>query len=222
MKPDAPDHAQRRAPLYFILMAAVVLAALLFVFWFWRQSPGGDEFARLMNTGKGYYEQGQAVKAIEAFQKAVALQPTHPDALLNLANACLLADRSDDAIKFAQQVLGMDSSSAAADYIAGCADLRLRKFEEATTILSRGLRLGRHVASDPTLIALLVGLACRAISAAGLEDVLELSGPNAEVAGAVQRLLLAQPARFNLHDALRGEVAGSSLATSGAFPFEPL
>src|SRR5437660_4342892 len=145
MKPDAPDHAQRRAPLYFFLLAAVVLAALFFVFWFWKQSLAGNEFARLMNTGKGYYEQGQAVKAIEAFQKAVALQPTHPDALLNLANACLLADRSDDAIKFAQQVLGMDSSSAAAGYIAGCANLRLGRFEEAIKLLQQAKDIDKTV-----------------------------------------------------------------------------
>ena len=106
MKPAEPN-SKRRVALYFFAAVAAVLVAfclflvLFFSFWFPWPGSGGDEFARLMNTGKGYYEQGQAVKAIEAFQKAVSLQPTHPDALLNLANACLLADRSDDAIKFA-------------------------------------------------------------------------------------------------------------------------
>src|SRR2546429_5190140 len=146
MKPDAPDHAQRRVTIYFVVMPAIILAPLFFGFWLWRQSsPGDDEFARLMNTGKGYYEQGEAAKAVEAFQKAVSLQPTHPDALLNLANACLLADQSDRAIQFAQQVLSMEANSAAACYIAGCANMRLRKFEEAVKFIQQAKDLDSKV-----------------------------------------------------------------------------
>ncbi|PYL01180.1 MAG: hypothetical protein DME19_02515, partial [Verrucomicrobia bacterium] len=129
------NHVQRRVPLYFFML--LVLAVLFFVFRFWRQSPGADAFARLMNTGKGYYEQGEAARAVDAFQKAAALQPTHPDALLNLANACLLAGQSEQAIQCAQQVSNMDPQSAAAYYIAGCANLRLRKFEEAIKSLQQ-------------------------------------------------------------------------------------
>ena len=117
---------------------AVVLAPLFFAFWMWRQSPaGGDEFARWMNTGKGCYERGEATKAADAFQKAVALQPTHPDALLNLANACLLAGQSDRALQFAQEVLSLDPNSAPAYFVAGCACLRLDKFEEAIKFLQQ-------------------------------------------------------------------------------------
>src|SRR5438309_3733963 len=145
MKPAEPDHAQRRVPVYFFAAMAAVLVALFLVFWFWKSSPGDDEFARLMNTGKGYYEQGEAAKAVEAFQKAVSLQPTHPDALLNLANACLLADQSDRAIQFAQQVLSVEPNSAAACYIAGCANMRLRKFEEAVKSIQQAKDLDPKV-----------------------------------------------------------------------------
>ena len=146
MKPGESDQAQRRVAIYFVVMPAVILAPLFFAFWLWRQSsPGGDEFARLMNTGKGYYEQGEAAKAVEAFQKSVSLQPTHPDALLNLANACLLADQSDRAIQFAQQVLSMEANSAAACYIAGCANMRLRKFEEAVKFIQQAKDLDSKV-----------------------------------------------------------------------------
>src|SRR6185312_9338179 len=117
MKPSGTDHSERRVPAYFFIALAGVLFALFFVFWFRRQSSGGDEFARLMNTGKGYYEQGEAARAIDAFQKAVALQPTHPDALLNLANACLLADQGENAVARAREVLSMDNNEAAAHYI---------------------------------------------------------------------------------------------------------
>src|SRR6185437_10975013 len=145
MKPSGTDHSERRVPAYFFIALAGALFALFFVFWFRRQSSGGDEFARLMNTGKGYYEQGEAARAIDAFQKAVALQPTHPDALLNLANACLLADQGENAVQFAQQVLGIDPQSAAACYVAGCANLRLRKFEEAVRFLQQAKDIDRKV-----------------------------------------------------------------------------
>ena len=139
MNPVEPDHVKSRVTLYLFgaFVVALVLAALgalttLFIYFFaGDQAPpfaGTDGFARLMNTGKSYYEQGDATNAIGAFRKAVSLQPVHPDALLNLANAYLLAGQSDDAIQVAQQVLNMDPGSAAANYIAGCANLRQRKF----------------------------------------------------------------------------------------------
>ena len=138
MNPVEPDRSQRRIALYFVAVLAVILAPLFFAFWLWRQSPaGGDEFARWMNTGKGFYERGEAIKAVDAFQKAVALQPTHPDALLNLANACLLAGQSDHALQIAQDVLSMDPNSAPAYFVAGCASLRLGKFEEAIKFLQQ-------------------------------------------------------------------------------------
>src|SRR5258708_1714874 len=128
MNPVEPDHSQRRIALYLVAVLAVILVPLFFAFWPWRQSPAsGDEFARWMNTGKGCYERGEATLAVDAFQKAVALQPTHPDALLNLANACLLASDSGHALQFAQETLTLDPNSAPAYFVAGCANLRLGK-----------------------------------------------------------------------------------------------
>ena len=112
MKPVRPDHVKSRVTLYFfgalvtvvVLLALGAIVALLFYFFAGAQAPpfaAADGFARLMNIGKSYYEQGDATNAVEAFRKAVALQPTDPDPLLNLANACLLADQSENALKFA-------------------------------------------------------------------------------------------------------------------------
>ncbi len=98
-----------------------------------------------MSVGKNYYDKGEALKAAEAFKKAVELQPTHPEALLNLANACLLAGQSDDALKYAQQVLELDHNSAAAYYVAGCANLRLRKVEEAIRFLQPAKDIDRKI-----------------------------------------------------------------------------
>src|SRR5882724_11109098 len=138
MNPVEPDRSQRRIALYCVAVLTIILAPLFFAFWLSRKAPSGaDEFARWMNTGKSYYEQGDATNAVEAFQKAVALQPTQPDPLLNLANACLLAGQSENALKFAQEVLSLDPDSAAAYHIGGCANMRLGKFEEAIQILQQ-------------------------------------------------------------------------------------
>lgn len=92
---------------------------------------GGDEFVSAMNSGKNYLDQGQADKALPLFERAVALQPSRPDALLNLANASLLANQPTNAIRFAREALTFDRNLAAAYYVAGCGYLRLRQFEEA-------------------------------------------------------------------------------------------
>ncbi|HKS36912.1 MAG TPA: FG-GAP-like repeat-containing protein [Verrucomicrobiae bacterium] len=146
MKPVEPNRANRRVAVYFFLVLAVILTPLFFAFWVGNKSGlSGDEFARVMSVGKNYYDKGEAAKAVEAFQKAVELQPTHPDALLNLANACLFAGRSDDALKYAQEVLNLDHNSAAAYYVAGCARVRLRKFEDAIKSLQPAKDLDRKV-----------------------------------------------------------------------------
>jgi Flp pilus assembly protein TadD len=146
MNPVQPDHVKSRVTLYFfgaliiVLMALGGLTALFFYFFGGGQAPpfaSPDEFARWMNTGKGYYERGEATNAVDAFQKAVALQPTHPDALLNLANACLLAGQSEQALRSAQEVLSLEPNSPAAYFLAGCANLRQSKFEEAIKFLQQ-------------------------------------------------------------------------------------
>src|SRR5580765_1706657 len=120
MNPVQPDHVKSRVTLYFfgaliiVLMALGGLTALFFYFFVGGQAPpfaNPDEFARWMNTGKGYYERGEATNAVDAFQKAVALQPTHPDALLNLANASLLAGQSEQTLRSAQEVLSLEPNS---------------------------------------------------------------------------------------------------------------
>ena len=89
-----------------------------------------DEFARWMNVGKNLYDQG-STNAIGAFEKAATLQPTHPDAHLNLADGYLLANLNEQALTAAVEALNLDPNSAAARYVAGCASLRLGKTTEA-------------------------------------------------------------------------------------------
>ncbi|MBK9138279.1 MAG: VCBS repeat-containing protein [Verrucomicrobia bacterium] len=106
-----------------------------------------DEFIKAMNSGKNYLDQGQAEKALPLFQRAVELQPSRPDALLNLANTHLLGNDPTNAIRFAKEALNFDRNSAAAYYVAGCGYLRLRQFEEALQFLQPARDL------DPTVAA---------------------------------------------------------------------
>jgi tetratricopeptide (TPR) repeat protein len=104
-----------------------------------------DEFVRLMNAGKTYYDRGEAQRAIEPFATAVELNPTHPDAQLNLANAYLLAGDATNAVRHAREVVALDNHSAAGFYVKGCAHLRLRQFEEAVRALQQSRDLNPRV-----------------------------------------------------------------------------
>src|SRR5437016_4744185 len=125
--PHSPSNARDlecgdKSPL-FLLLALVFLVALVLGC---KPKPT-DEFARLTNTGKNYYDRGEADKAVAALEQALALNPSHPDAHLNLACACLLANQTEKALLHAEEALKQDANSAPALYIAGCASLRLGK-----------------------------------------------------------------------------------------------
>src|SRR5438552_17392320 len=96
MHPVEPDHAPSRLVYYLLVVLAVVFVAVFFAFWLWWEVPVsiGVDFARWLNTGKGLYDQGDAARAVDSFQKAVALRRAHPGGLLILPNACLLPGRS--------------------------------------------------------------------------------------------------------------------------------
>jgi len=105
----------------------------------------GDDFVRLTNVGKNYYDKGEAEKAVAAFQKALALNPTHPDAHLNLANACLLANQPENALQHAQEVLKLERDSGAAHYVRGCAYLRLGQLTNAVQSLQEAKKIDRTI-----------------------------------------------------------------------------
>src|SRR2546423_9384882 len=88
-----------------------------------KQAKTEDEFIRLTNVGRNYYDSGQATKALGPLQQALAQNPANADAHLNVAVAALAADESKLAIKHAQETLKLDHNSAAAYYILGSAYL---------------------------------------------------------------------------------------------------
>ncbi|HWN94361.1 MAG TPA: FG-GAP-like repeat-containing protein, partial [Methylomirabilota bacterium] len=98
---------------------------------------GGDEFLRLSNVGKAQLDRGEAAPAVAAFEKALALNPDHPDAKLNLANAYLLAGEDAKARALAEAVLEQERGSAAALYVAGVTAVRQRDFTNAVKLLQQ-------------------------------------------------------------------------------------
>ena len=100
---------------------------------------------RLTNTGKNYYDRGEAQKAVAVLEQALALNPSHGDAHLNLASAYLLANQPDKALAQAQETLKQDPNSAAALYLAGCASLRLGQSESAVKYLQGAKDIDRTV-----------------------------------------------------------------------------
>jgi hypothetical protein len=78
-------------------------------------------------------------------------------------------------------------------------------YKEASANQERGFRIAEHAASDPTLLAYLVGIACQALALRGMQSVLALAGPNTSVDADVQQTISARYTRLSLHRALAVE-----------------
>ena len=107
----------------------------------------GDEFPRLTTIARGLLENGDAAKSVETLQRALALNPAHPDAHLNLAVASLAANQPSNVLVHAGEVIQQNPNSAAAHYVLGCAWLRLGQFEKALQSLQQASDLDPNVAA---------------------------------------------------------------------------
>ena len=114
-----------------------------------------DDFLRLSNVGKAHLDRGETQPALAAFEKALALNPNHPDAKLNLANACLLAGEDAKARTLATSVLEQERASAPALYVAGVAALRARDYTNAIQMLQQAKDIDIRV----NAVSLQLGLA---------------------------------------------------------------
>jgi len=128
--------------------AFLTVAIVAGVFWLRRPAAASAEFTRLMNRGNGLLERGDAVAAIGVYSRALRLSPASTDVRLNLAKADLLAGRPDDAMPMCRQTLELDSNSAAAYYLLGCALLRANQPEPAAEAFQQSWKI------DPAVPAL--------------------------------------------------------------------
>lgn len=104
-------------------------------------ADAADAFLSLMNAGKNYFDQGDATNAITTYKKALGLVPTDVDVHLNLANSYLMGSKAAEAIFEADEVLKIDSNSAAAYFVKGSAHLRLSSPEEAVKALENSRKI---------------------------------------------------------------------------------
>ncbi len=84
---------------------------------------------------------GQAPEAIEEFQSALALKPSHPDALNNLGHAFLVAERIPEAVDKFQAALALEPEFALAHNNLGVAFRILGRLPESIEQLEQARKL---------------------------------------------------------------------------------
>ena len=78
-------------------------------------------------------------------------------------------------------------------------------YQEAIVNQRRGFQVADHAASDPVLLAYLVGVACESITLSGIQSISALAGPNAAVDTGVQQIMDTKCSRPSLREAMAGE-----------------
>jgi len=136
-QPASPNRFGGIAFVLGIFLLVVLMAAGA---WWWsgRTGRGSDvnaAFANAMATGGTLLERGDAAKSIEAFQRALVLNPANPDVHLNLANAYLRAGQPTQSEGHARETLRYEPGNAAAAYVLGCAQLRQNQYSNAVQSL---------------------------------------------------------------------------------------
>jgi Flp pilus assembly protein TadD len=131
--------------LLWILLGCVALIVLGLLFLIPREH---DTFDHWMTLGAGYLQKGEGTNAINAYRKAIALDPENIAAHLNLANAYLLAESNQNALTECQQVINVDHNNAAGYYLMGCAYLRLNQPAQAVEAFQQSQKI------DPAVTAL--------------------------------------------------------------------
>ncbi len=134
----------KKCLLWIFLVALTALVLLLLV----RPRSHTEGFERLMASGRGYLEKGDATNAVRFYRQAVKAAPESIDAHLNLANAFLLADDNEGAAGECQRAIELDPNEPAAYYLAGCAYLRQNQVEKAVQAFQQSQRI------DPAVDAL--------------------------------------------------------------------
>ncbi len=79
------------------------------------------------------------------------------------------------------------------------------KYQQAISNQQRGFRVAEQAASDPILVAFLVGAACDSVTLSGMQSLLAIAGPNRTADAEVQRVVAADHARLSLRRAMAGE-----------------
>lgn len=109
-----------------------------------RQSRGFEE---AMRSGTEALESGDFSEAVEAFARAVSLQPRQPLALALLGSSLLAAERAEEALEPLGRAVELDPQLFIAQQNLGTALLELKRYKEALTSLQAAARLSPGDAS---------------------------------------------------------------------------
>ena len=143
----------------------------------------------------------------------------NPDvfALLRLATdkpQCVFTrDWAKDTFNFPPQAAGF-RETARELRTEGVLSAERGRYVEAVATENRVYRVAQHAAAEPTLISYLVAEAMDSIASSGMQDVLSLAGPNADVDALVGQAVSDQSTRLSLRHALSGEAALSDAGFS--------
>ena len=162
---EAARGLEMKKRLVWVLVVALAVLALCAVL-LSRRGPT-EAFERLMASGRGYLEKGEATNAIRFYEQAVKAAPESIDARLNLANAYLLADDNEGVLAQCQRAIELDQNEPAAYYLAGCAYLRQNQAEKAVQAFQQSQRL------DPAVDALAFELGLALAQAGHTEEAIQ-------------------------------------------------
>ena len=109
------------------------------------ENPGDARiFSRL---GSAWFRKDQPDQAVEAFSKAIALEPAAVDHVTR-GRACLELGQYEDAQRDFSQAIQLDPQYAAAYFYRADGLLRQERLEEAVTDFSKSIELGSHQQAD--------------------------------------------------------------------------
>lgn len=107
--------------------------------------PGSAALAELYQEARAAYLAESFKTAAEKFEKVVAADPQHLNALINWGSALSRGSRPEAALPKFQQALAMDPNSAAAWYNMGVALERLGRHDEALKHYRRAVELDSSI-----------------------------------------------------------------------------
>jgi Flp pilus assembly protein TadD len=94
--------------------------------------------------GLSAWKSGDHARAEEAFERSLALDPTHVKSYLNLARVLLETDRANDALARVDSALGFDSLSNVAYRLRGRAFAELGQIDDAVDAYRHAITLDEH------------------------------------------------------------------------------
>jgi Flp pilus assembly protein TadD len=124
------------------------------------------QYAEFSNLGLAQFLLGRFAEAERSYRRAVALQPRNALAVLNLADACLLSDRRQEALSLYSQVVKLSEQDPSAGSDWQLASVRaqslahLGRRDEAVAAVQEALRLAPgnpQAAYEASVVYVLLG-----------------------------------------------------------------